>query len=297
MRVHPEHLLSFVAVAECGNISRAAARLNLSQPAVSAQMRGLQSWFGAPLYHRHGQGVTLTAAGEAVLEQARRLRACVDQAQAMRDAYRGMETGVLRLGASTTLASYLLPQQVAQYREAFPGIALSLSDGNTAEIVARLAMFDLAFVEGEIAADLPADARALPWQGDEVVAIVQAGHPMAGLPHADLATIVTYPWVSREPGSGLRHLVESTFERAGLAPRAALELAGVEAVKHAVRAGLGVGFVSSLAMRFEAPGLVSVRIGAGLFRQFAILVTHADAPSRATRHFLERLRLGPQGTN
>ncbi|WP_154399559.1 LysR family transcriptional regulator, partial [Bordetella pertussis] len=105
----PEQLLTFASVADAGNISRAAELLHLSQPAVSGQLRMLQDWFGEPLYRRSGHGIVLTAAGERLAEHARQLRQVYSQAGALRDAWRGLETGSLRLGASTTPASYLLP--------------------------------------------------------------------------------------------------------------------------------------------------------------------------------------------
>lgn len=286
MLCQPEHLISFIAVAEAGNVSRAARRLNLSQPAVSAQMRALQDWFGAPLYRRVGQGIALTDAGNTLLTQARRVRAALDEVQALRDAHHGLDVGALRLGASTTPASYLLPRLVAQFRHMYPGVAVYLSDGNTTEIVDRLPALDLAFIEGELTCALPTDTAVMTWHQDEVLAIVPADHPLARGAHASLQALAAFPWVAREPGSGLRRLVERTFTQAGHTPAATLELAGVEAVKHAVRAGLGVGFVSSLAMQHEAAGLVGIRVDTGLRRTFSVLMPHADTPTRAATRFL-----------
>src|SRR5690606_12341398 len=98
----PDQLLTFTYVADVGNISRAAELLHLSQPAVSGQLRLLQEWFGEPLYRRKGHGVVLTPAGERLAEQARQLRQVYQQAQTLREAWQGLETGRLRLGASTT---------------------------------------------------------------------------------------------------------------------------------------------------------------------------------------------------
>lgn len=290
MALQAEHLIAFVVVAEAGNISRAAEKLNLSQPAVSAQMRALQDWFGAPLYRRQGHGIALTDAGQGLLVHARRLRHAQDDARALRDAYGGLVAGELRLGASTTPASYLLPRLVADFRREYPALALYLSDGNTTEIVERLPALDLAFIEGDVPAILPPNTAVRPWQDDEVVAIVPAAHPLAGLSSATLHAIADHPWVTREAGSGLRKLVERTFNAAGHTPVATLELAGVEAVKHAVRAGLGVGFVSSLSMQHEDGSLIRLRIGEhGLHRTISVLIPHADTPTRAATRFLERL--------
>lgn len=285
----PDNLLTFAAVADAGNISRAAAALHLSQPAVSGQLRGLQESFGEPLYRRSGHGIALTAAGERLAVHARQLRQAFQQAQAARDAWRGLETGTLRLGASTTPASYLLPALVAGFRQDHPALSMHLVDGNTREIVEQIGRLDLAFIEGEVPAGLPADTAVHAWREDEVVAVVRADHPLAGRPHAALADVAGQPLIMREPGSGVRRLVERAFEQAALDVEVALELAGVEGVKQAVRAGLGVGFVSQLSMRHEDGLLRPLRLGPrGLARTLSILVPHASAPTRAAARFLER---------
>ena len=284
----PDQLLTFAYVADTGNISRAADMLHLSQPAVSGQLRLLQDWFGEPLYRRSGHGVALTAAGERLAEQARQLRQVYNQAHAAREAWRGLETGTLRLGASTTPASYLLPSLVADFRRRFPSISLHLSDGNTRQIVERLPVLDLAFIEGDVPAGLPADTAVHGWRQDEVVAIARADHPLANKGAARLRDLADSPLVMREPGSGVRQLVERAFDIAGLAPSIGLELAGVEGVKQAVRAGLGIGFVSLMSMGHEDGTLAVIRLlPRPLTRTLSILVPHAHASARAAGRFLE----------
>lgn len=288
MLANPDQLITFVAVADAGSISRAALALNLSQPAVSAQLKSLQSWFGSALYRRQGHGIVLTEAGMGLLEHARRARAAVVDATLLRSAFQGLAAGSVKIGASTTPASYLLPPVVAAFRQHFPAIAVHLSDGNTREIIDRLDQLDIAFIEGEVPDHLPRNTVVRSWCEDEVVAIVQAGHPLTrSKGQARLSDLAAYPWVTRESGSGLRHLVERTFAAGGYAPTSTLELAGVEAIKHAVRAGLGVGFVSTLSMQHEDGALVPLSIGPeGLRRTISVLVAQADAPPQATQQFL-----------
>ena len=292
----PDQLLTFAVVADTRNISRAADVLFLSQPAVSGQLRLLQESFGEPLYRRRGHGIVLTPAGERLAEHARRMQQVFDQAQAVREAWRGLEQGLLRLGASTTPASYLLPGLVAAFRHRHPGVTVRLADGNTSDIVAMLGRIDLACIEGAVPKDLPADTEVHAWGGDEVVAIVRADHDWAGrgkrraavLPSVSLRELASAPLVMREPGSGVRHLVETAFRDAELQPAEGLELAGVEGIKQAVRAGLGVGFVSELSMRHEDGLLQAVRIGEhGLRRTLSILVPHAQTSTRVARRFLD----------
>lgn len=284
----PEQLITFATVAEHGNISHAAAALHLSQPAVSGQLKLLQEAFGEPLYQRAGRGVRLTAAGEQLLGHAQRLRETFLQAQALRDAMLGMERGTLRIGASTTPASYLLPYLIADFHARYPDIAITTTHGNTAEIVAALGELDIALIEGPPGQELPLGTSVTAWREDEIVAIVPSGHPLAdGVQVQTLQALGAYPLVLRESGSGVRQLVERAFAREGVPMRVALEIAGVEGVKEAVRAGMGIGFVSAMSIRHEDNALYRLGIAPQpLARHFSILMPHAAAPSRAARRFL-----------
>jgi DNA-binding transcriptional LysR family regulator len=285
----PDQLITFATVAEHGNISRAAVALHLSQPAVSGQLRQLQDEFGEPLYQRDGRGVRLTAAGEQLVHYAARIRETYQQAHAFRDALRGLERGLLRIGASTTPASYLLPYLIAAFHRQFPEVDITTINGNTSDIVAALPALDIAMIEGQVGEDLPPGTGVTPWREDEIVAIVPASHPLAPeRGEASLEAISAHPLVLREGGSGVRQIVERAFARAGAPLRVALEIAGVEGVKEAVRAGMGIGFVSAMSMRHEDSALRRLRIvPEPLTRRFSILMPHSAAPSRAAGRFLD----------
>ena len=296
----PEQLITFAAVAEHRNISRAALSLHLSQPAVSGQLRLLQEEFGEPLYLRDGRGVRLTPTGEQIAAYAARLRENWRDALAFRDALRGLERGTLRIGASTTPASYRLPYLVAAFHRRYPDVKLETASGNTADVVAMLGELDIALVEGPVGSQLPADCAVHPWHEDEIVAIAPRGHALAAATHerCDLAAFGNLPLVLREDGSGVRQVVERAFARAAVPMRVALEIAGVEGVKEAVRAGMGIGFVSAMSMRHEDGALVQIRLGPEpLARRFSIVVPHAGAASRVAQRFLELCLLDAPGEN
>lgn len=283
----PDLLITFATVAEHANISRAAVALHLSQPAVSGQLRQLQDEFGEPLYQRAGRGIRLTAAGEQLAVYATRIRETVGQAHAYRNALRGLERGTLRIGASTTPASYLLPYLIAEFHRQHPDVMVHTIDGNTAEIVAALGSLDIAMIEGPVGADLPPGTEVTAWREDEIVAIAPSGHPLsAASGGVTLEAICAHSLVLREGGSGVRQLVERACARAGVQMRVALEIAGVEGVKEAVRAGMGIGFVSAMSMRHEDGALLRLRIAPEpLTRRFSILMPHGAAASRATARF------------
>ncbi|NLP65652.1 LysR family transcriptional regulator [Paraburkholderia sacchari] len=303
----PEQLITFAAVAEHLNISRAALALHLSQPAVSGQLRLLQEEFGEPLYLRDGRGVRLTPTGEQLAAYAARLRDTWREALAFRDALRGLERGTLRIGASTTPASYRLPYLVAAFHRNYPEVKLDTASGNTTDVVAMLGELDIALIEGPVGEQLPADCAVHPWIEDEIVAIAPRGHALVAQTAGDakqkeaapesggtgplrreLSAFAGLPLVLREDGSGVRQVVERAFARAAVPMRVALEIAGVEGVKEAVRAGMGIGFVSAMSMRHEDGALQQIRIEPEpLARRFSIIVPHAGAASRVTQRFLE----------
>ncbi|MFL6685181.1 LysR family transcriptional regulator [Paraburkholderia graminis] len=293
----PDQLITFAAVAEHLNLSRAALALHLSQPAVSGQLRQLQDEFGEPLYQRDGRGVRLTPAGEQLAQYAARLRDTWRQAHAYRDALRGLEHGTLRIGATTTPASYLLPYLIADFHRQYPDVTLHTADGNTTDIVGALGSVDIALIEGPVGTDLPPDTAVHAWREDEIVAIMPRTHRLAegmGADAAnaanaglDLAALGAEPLIVREAGSGVRQVVERAFARAGVPMRVALEIAGVEGVKEAVRAGMGIGFVSAMSMRHENGALRVFSLSPEpLTRRLSIVVPHASAPSRAVKRFL-----------
>ncbi|CAB3714192.1 HTH-type transcriptional activator CmpR [Paraburkholderia phenoliruptrix] len=321
----PDQLITFAAVAEHLNISRAALALHLSQPAVSGQLRQLQDEFGEPLYQRDGRGVRLTPAGEQLVQYAARLRDTWRQAHAYRDALRGLEHGTLRIGATTTPASYLLPYLLADFHRRYPEVALHTVDGNTTDIVGALGSVDIALIEGPVGTDLPPDTAVHAWREDEIVAIMPRSHRLAGAGEVgaagggeggegregggrgegggpgegrhggqggqasslDLAALGAEPLIVREAGSGVRQIVERAFARAGVPMRVALEIAGVEGVKEAVRAGMGIGFVSAMSMRHENGALRVFSLAPQpLTRRLSIVVPHGGTPSRAVQQFL-----------
>ncbi|MBK4987731.1 LysR family transcriptional regulator [Pseudomonas sp. S36] len=284
----PEQLITFATVAQYGNISHAAQALHLSQPAVSGQLKVLQETFGEPLYQRAGRGVKLTDAGLQLLAHATRLRDTYRQAQALREAMRGLERGTLRIGASTTPASYLLPYLIADFQARYPDVLITTTQGNTAEILAALDSVDIAMIEGPAGQALPVGTEVTAWREDEIVAIVPSGHPLAGTASQTMAALGAYPLVLREGGSGVRQIVERAFARSGVAMRVALEIAGVEGVKEAVRAGMGIGFVSAMSIRHEDGALCRIPIAPqALVRRFSILMPHAASPSRVAARFYE----------
>ncbi|MBK5187534.1 MAG: hypothetical protein JJD97_04765, partial [Gemmatimonadaceae bacterium] len=193
----------------------------------------------------------------------------------------------LRIGASTTIATYLLPGYLARFRAAHPGVALRISTANTRD-VARAVLerrVEIALVEGPVD-----DARllVLPWRKDELVIVAPAANALARKQRAVLADLATAPFITRERGSGTRDVAEAVLASHGVSLRIALHLSNTEAIMQAVAAGLGLAIVSRAAIEDHvALGRVAVLSIRGLSfpRALSELRLSGRAPSPAAAAF------------
>jgi DNA-binding transcriptional LysR family regulator len=247
MALNLHHLRVFARVAEEGGFTRAAHTLRLSQPAVSKAVRELERQTGVPLIERAGRATRLTAAGEALFARARELFAVERSAEEELRALRGLSGGVLRVGASTTVATYLLFPYLARFRETNPAVKLRVASANTRAIARALLerRLDVALVEGPVR---HARIEVIPWREDELVLITPPAHRLATKRSIDLRELSREPLIVREPGSGTRRVAERALAAQGVSPTVTLQLGSTEAIKQAVAAGLGVAFVSRFAV-------------------------------------------------
>lgn len=250
MGMNLHHLRAFVAVAEAGNITKAAKGLRTSQPAVSKQLVELEGQLGAPLFDRLARGVRLTEAGAVLLRHAQRILAAERAAETEIGELTGLVRGRLSIGASTTIGSYLIPSAFGAFHRAHAGIQLELEIANTSVIQAMVLddRVDLGLTEGFVSSD-QLDVEAIHY--DEMVAIVAPGHPLAAKRKVSAKDFATFPIISRERGSGTRDVIEAAFQKRGLTLEPVMALGSTESVKNAVAAGLGVALVSRLTLELE----------------------------------------------
>ncbi len=243
-------LAIFKAVAESGGVGKGADRLMISQPAVSKQLRQFERALGVTLFDRLPGGMRLTAAGEALLPFAKRLFAIETEAERALDELKGLRQGRLAIGASMTIGVYLLPDRIAAFQKAFPGIEIRWEIGNTEQIQQLLAdgALDVALTEG--AADRP-ELQAEVFRADQLLPVVRPDHPLLKQKGLAARDFLAEPLLMREVGSGTRLVVEQALLARGFAARPAMSLASTEAIKRAVAAGVGVAIVSELAIRNE----------------------------------------------
>jgi DNA-binding transcriptional LysR family regulator len=240
----------FRTVARQLNFSRAADELFLTQPAITQQVKALEDEIGTPLFDRSGGRITLTRAGKALLPFAEKLKQISDQAFAAVAAASGDQAGELQIGASQTIAQYLLPTFVAGFTKANPRVRITSRTGNTEAMLEALVahQIQLALIEGP---DRRKDLRIESFLEDFMVMVVPPGHIWADRDIA-VQALKQEPLLMREPGSGSRRIVEKAVSAAGLKLKELnirMQLDSTEGLLSAVEAGLGVAFVSRWAVR------------------------------------------------
>jgi len=284
-------LVVFRAVAEQLSFRKAAEELYLTQPAVSLQIKALEEDLGVQLFDRTGSRIALTAAGDVLLDYSKQVSALLGRAEQAIVALSGDHAGHLALGASTTIAQYVLPRVLGAFRRAHPRVQLTLIGGNTERIVEAVASQKIAlgFIEG------PAHDRTVktePFLQDELVLIVSTAHEWAERIAVAPAEIAAVPLLMRERGSGTRQIVEAALETKGVKRNTmhiVMELDSTEAIKSAVEAGLGAGFVSRWAIAKDmrlGTGFKIVKIeGLLLRRDFLVAYPMGPEPQDLAQEF------------
>lgn len=243
-------LRAFLTVVDRQGISRATDDLALTQSAISRQIQSLEQSLGMKLFVRQGRTLSLTDAGRVVLEHGRRILRDLAETQDAIDGLKGLKRGHLRIGAASTIGTYLLPEPLGAFKGRFPGIEITLEIANKAETLRRLLAqeIDLGFVGPPIRV---AGLVAEEYLEDELVLITSPAHPLAGLPLVTARDLADEVFIMREKGSGTREIMEEELVRAGVGIRKMMELGSTEAVKQAVAANLGVSMVSRYAITLE----------------------------------------------
>ncbi len=283
-----------VAVAEEESFSRAGDRLGVAQPSLSRQIRLLEQQLGLRLFHR-GPGhptVELTPDGAAILPFLRRVLADVEAITAEARALAGTDTGHLRLGATPSLTTSLLPEVLARFRDRHPGLVLSIVEAGSRDLVSSVADggVDLAFVV------LPVDQSQVATQAlfdERLVLAVPRSHPLAGSRQVRLADLASMPMVVFRPGYDLREVTLDAFRRAGLTPRVALEGGEMDGVLAFVAAGLGAAIVPGLVLEAN-PELVGLPFADGDLSRTVALAYRSDRPlPRAAAALLAQVTAEP----
>lgn len=236
----------FYTVAKVLSFTKAAETLHMTQPAVTFQVKQLEEFFNTRLFDRTHNKITLTDAGKIVYDYAEKI---LDHYEKMNSEVReltGEVTGSLLIGASTTIAEYMLPSLLGAFKKQFEDVNIRLQVGNTDAIVAMVEnnMIDLGVVEAPVYnKNLEVEVCRL----DEMVLIVPQGHPLSNRDKISVEDMRKYRYISREEGSGSRSVIDNYIREQGLSYsdlNVVMELGSPEAVKMAVESDVGLAIVS-----------------------------------------------------
>ncbi|MBI2369847.1 MAG: LysR family transcriptional regulator [Deltaproteobacteria bacterium] len=269
----------FCKVVELKSFSRAAEAVLLAQPTVSAHIKALEGELGCRLLDRLGKQAVPTRAGQLLHRYASQILALHGEAQKAIHHFLGKMIGELVIGASTIPGEYLLPGLLGRFKGLYPGIAVTLIIRDTARILtlAQEGQVEIGIVG---ARQRDEKLRFRRFLKDELILILPPGHRWAARREVALADLREEPFVIREKGSGSRAALQAALAQAGMRlPEMQIltEMGSTEALKQAVRAGLGVAFVSRRAVQEELSrgALVTVPVhGLRVLRDFYI-ATHA----------------------
>ncbi|WP_043311008.1 LysR family transcriptional regulator [Pseudomonas sp. ML96] len=290
MNLH--HLKVFLAVARAGSISRGAEALHISQPAVTREIRELESNLGLALFDRHPRGIEPTEGGQRLLQFAERIFALEQAAERDLRDLADLAQGELLLGASATLGAYWLPPLLNRFRAEHPGIFISLQVSNTREVLQQLddALISLGLVEGPFPAG---DYAHHLLARDQLLPVVGPAHPLAGRRGLSVADLQAHDLYMREPGSGARLSIEQAYAAHGLQARASVAINGTETLKRLIAGGNGIAWLSQLVVEDELRDGRLVRLDVHdlqIERDLHLLWRHDRRLSPAPAAFLQLLQ-------
>ncbi|MBS1854148.1 MAG: LysR family transcriptional regulator [Acidobacteria bacterium] len=285
----------FRAVAKHLSFRKAAEELYLSQPAISLQIKALEEELGLQVFDRGGTRVSLTAAGNALLRYVARFDELAAEAEIELAAFRGDVRGKLALGASLTIAQYVLPRFLGAFLKQNPLLEVRVATHNTERVIEDVVAEQcaLGLIEGP---PRRRDVTVEPLLEDELVVIAPPSHEWAAQGEIEPTQLRSVPLLLREQGSGSRLVAELALRKAGLRPRdlhVILELDMTEAIKSGVEAGLGIGIVSRWTVRKELElgtlAVIPVR-GLRMRRHFSAVYRAGPDPQGPAAAFLRFLR-------
>ncbi|MFC1674226.1 LysR family transcriptional regulator, partial [Pseudomonadota bacterium] len=249
MHVTLRQLETFKAVARHQSFTRAAEEMNLTQPAVSMQIKQLESQLEQPLFEQMGKKIFLTEAGREVRQYARGILQQVDDLEAALASMKGLERGTLKISVATT-AHYFAPMLLSIFYKRYPGVDVKLDVTNRESLLAQLENNEVDMVVmGRPPEEIDVESGA--FMENPLVLIAPANHPFALEKSIQIKRLENEVFLVREEGSGTRKAMEVFFDQHGIPLNTGMVVSSDEAIKQSVQAGLGLGIMSREAVQNE----------------------------------------------
>jgi DNA-binding transcriptional LysR family regulator len=284
----------FHAVAKHLSFTRAADALYMTQPAVTFQIKQLEEQFNTRLFERRHGSISLTAAGELVLPYAEKILTLSGEMETRLGEMSGEMRGTLLVGASTTIAEFMLPRILGEFNARYPQVRARLSVANSESIESRVA--EHALDVGLIEAPAKLSGLACKVCGEDSLQVICApDYPLADAESVTPKALVEYEFISREPGSGTREVIDDYFRAHRVDPallKTQMELGSPEALKGVVATGLGFAIVSRAAVDKEISLglLVAIPLKPPLKRSLYVVHPEGRFQSRLTSTFIDFTR-------
>jgi len=245
MSINLHHLRLFAAVVEHGGFTKAAAQLGLSQPAISKSLGEFERSLNVRLIDRSGRTPRLTQAGQALHARAREIFGVERLAERELREIRGLKRGRLRVAASPTIATYLLPPVLARFQRRRPTVMINARQANDATVLQLLleSRVDVALSEAPVEHEL---VHIVPWRDDELVVIAAGDHELGSRDRVVPEALVDYRFLVGDRRCPIRRAAERAFADRGVRLRT-MRVGSNEAIKQGVAAGLGLGIVPRVA--------------------------------------------------
>jgi DNA-binding transcriptional LysR family regulator len=281
----------FHAVAKHLSFTKAAEALFMTQPAVTFQIRQLEEHFNTRLFDRARGRITLTPAGIQALEYAERILGLSAELDTRLKEIGGQVAGPLLIGASTTIAEFLLPRILGEFKSRHAAVVPRLFVANSEAVQDRVAerALDLGFIEGD--SHLPSLVTDVCCD-DELQVVCAPSHPLAGLKSATPELLTEHSYISREPGSGTREVIDHYLQKAGVSPdsmQMVMEMGSPEALKGLVATGLGFAIMSRATVIKETQlgQLVQIPLSPRLNRHLSVVYPKERFHSRLVSGFVQ----------
>lgn len=234
IKISLRQLEIFRAIAQKGNITRAAESIGLTQSAASMSLAELELILGAAVFYRKGKKIVLNELGKTLLKEADHLLEQAKKVESLVNIAKGELVGEMKVGASSTIGNYLLPMYLLEFKQQHPRVDIELIIGNTEKILEGLRSWqlDLGFIEG-LCVD-PKISREV-WLEDELVIFSSKNHPLIHKKQTQTKDLLEYPWILREEGSGTLAVMDRLLPEGLKIESPWLRLGSSEAIKLAVR--------------------------------------------------------------
>ena len=281
----------FYTVARQLSFTKAAEQLFMTQPAVTFQVKQIEEHFNTRLFERSHGRIALTPAGKLVMEYAERILGLSEEMDKRVSELTGAISGPLLLGASTTIAEFILPHVLGEFKARHPQVQTHMMVANSETIEGRVAdhTLDIGLIES------PSHLPSLHTEAcceDELVMVCAPGYKLARLAHVTPRQIAGEPFISRESGSGTRDFSDQYFRQAGIAPEdlnIVMELGSPEAIKGVVETGIGVAIMSraTIGKELKLGSVAAIALQPPLIRTLSLVCPREKFRSKLLSTFVE----------